>query len=79
MIAAKKAGSEQEDCTGVSIWVRSIQAEVKDNITKWSEQIWQLQLVVQKPQSTAVSNPQQLGSEKDSNRKKGKINNQGKN
>ena len=75
--AAWKAESEEEDCTGISIWVKSIQAEEKDDTAKLSEQIVQLGLVMQKPQSTAVSNPQQLGSENDRNGKKGKINNQG--
>ena len=68
--AAQKAESEHEDHTGEGICMRSIQAEGKDNIATMSEQIAQLWLVVQKPQNTAVSNPLQFSSEKDSNRKK---------
>ena len=44
--------------------MRSTQAEVKDDIMRLSEQIAQLQVVVQK---TTTSNPQQLGSERDGN------------
>ena len=55
--AAQKAASEHEDHTGEGIHVRSIQAEGKDDIMKLSEQIAQLQLAVQKPQNTKVSNP----------------------
>ena len=40
---AQKAESEQEDHTGESIWVRSVQmTEGKDDIAKLSEQIAQL-------------------------------------
>ena len=59
--------------------MRSIQTEEKDDITRLSEQIAQLQVAVQKPQNTAISNLWQSGSEKDGNRKKGKTNSQGKN
>ena len=68
--AAQKAESEQEDQTGEGIHVRSIQAEGKDDITRLSEQIAQLWMVVQKPQNTTISNPQQSGSEKDGSEKR---------
>ena len=42
MTVAWKAESEQEDHTVESIWVRSVQAEGKNDITKVSEQIAQL-------------------------------------
>ena len=52
--------------------MRSIQGEGKDDIVRLSKQMVQLQVVVQKPENIAVSNPWQSGSEKDNNRKKGK-------
>ena len=67
--AAQKAESEHEDCTGEGIHMRSIQAEGKGDIVKLSEQIVQLQVVVQKPMNTEISNPQQSGGEKDGNGK----------
>ena len=42
-----------------------MQAEGTDNIMRLSEQIIQLQVAVQKPWKTAISNLQQLGSERD--------------
>ena len=57
--------------------MRSIQEEGKGDITRLTEQIVQLQVAVQKPQNTTISNPQQSGSEKDGNRKKGKTKGQG--
>ena len=73
MRAAQKAEPEQEDCTGEGIHMRSIQAEGKDDIMRLNKQIAQLWVVIQKPQNTTVSNPQQSGSEKDGNRKKLKL------
>ena len=70
MTAAQKAESEKEDHTGEVVHVRSIQAGGKDDITRLSEQIVQLSVVVQKYQNTTISNPWQSGSEKDGNRKK---------
>ena len=72
VIAARKAESEHEDYMGESFQVKSFQAEGRNDIMKFSKQIAQLQLAVQKPQSTAISNLQQSGGEKDSNKKKGK-------
>ena len=73
--AAQKPESEQEDHKGEGIHVISIQVEGKGDIVILSKQFVQLWLAVQKPQNSTVSNPQQLGSEKDSIRKKDKINN----
>ena len=59
MTAAWKDEWEQEDWPGEGIWVRSTQAEGKDDIVRLSEQIVQLQVAVQKPQKTVISNPWQ--------------------
>ena len=36
---ARKAKSEQKDHTGESVWVKSVQAEGRDDIMKLSEQL----------------------------------------
>ena len=53
--------------------MRSIQAEGKDDIVRLNKQIAQLLVAVQKPLNTAVSTCQQSDSEKDGNRRKGKM------
>ena len=47
--------------------MRSPQTERKDDIASLGEQIMQLQVAVLKSQKTQISNPQQLGSERDGN------------
>ena len=55
-------------------WIRG-----KDNIMRLSKQIMQLQMVVQKPQKTSTSSPQQLESERDGNGNQCNTRGQGKN
>ena len=67
MATAHKTESLQEDHPREIVWLRSAQAEGKDDIIRLSEQIAQLQLTVQKPQKTTASIPWQWGSERDGN------------
>ena len=77
--AVHKAESEQEDWLGEVAWVRSAQSEGKDGIVSLREQITQQWVVVQRPQRTANSNPQQLGGVRNGNRNQHNTRGQGNN
>ena len=67
MMAAQKAESEQEDQLREGVCARLSQSEGKENITRLSKKIGQLIVVIQKPQRTTTSNPQQSQNERDGN------------
>ena len=69
--AVWKAKLEQKDWPGEGVCARSTWVEGKYDIVRLSEQITQLQVVVQKPQNTTISNLWQLGSVRDGNDKQG--------
>ena len=79
MTAAHKTESEQEDWPGEGVQMRSAQSEGKDCIVSMRGLIVQLQVVMQGPQRTATSNPQQSGGVRNGNRNQLNTRGQGKN